>query len=409
MNSRKQVLEIPFYVRALAMGLPAIGLGLTVQSWLSLPSKLASGFLDFRLPYAAGYMVRTGHGSQLYDLAMQKYFHDSLVSPLPRLLPFIHPAYESLLYVPLSLLPFREAYWVFFLINLGLLTLCFHLLRPHLIQLTTIWPALPYALFLGFAPLCPALIEGQDSILLLTLLCASFVNLENRELLSGLLVGLGVFRFHLVLPLAVLFVVWRRWRFSIGFALSSLTCGVVSLLIAPYGSYLNILRHLNDAGLYSMLPKLMPNLRGLGHLVAPHHPEVFVIVASALLLASVAIWRPSSIRKGFLAAATLSVLTGYHVLAHDFTLLLLPIGVTLSEEFLAPALLFASCWLLVLYVPLPAVLYLSTILKVSICGSTLFLLAGLCGWFSKRPHEDPQPVWPHKVLEEQCCPAQNLT
>src|SRR6476646_200553 len=77
---RKQGTEVPYYILALAMGLPAICFGLTIQSWLDLKRLVLTGGADLRLLYTGAYMVRTGHGPQLYDYASQKCFQDALVS-----------------------------------------------------------------------------------------------------------------------------------------------------------------------------------------------------------------------------------------------------------------------------------------------------------------------------------------
>src|SRR5438552_11175543 len=85
--------DVPYYVKALAMGLPAICFGLIVQSWLDLPRMVGEGYIDFRHLYAAGYMVRNGEASHLYDYAAQKFFQDMLVSKFLLPLPFNHLAY----------------------------------------------------------------------------------------------------------------------------------------------------------------------------------------------------------------------------------------------------------------------------------------------------------------------------
>src|SRR5207244_13270755 len=78
------------------------------------------------------------------------------------------------------------------------------------------------AMLSTFLPVNVALMQGQDSILLLVLLAAAFVALHRgRGFAAGTLVGLGLFKLQIVIPIAILFFAWRRWRFSAGFALSS--------------------------------------------------------------------------------------------------------------------------------------------------------------------------------------------
>src|SRR5712691_4818469 len=93
----------PYYVRGLSLG----------------------GRADFRQLYTAGFMVRSGYARQLYDYDSQHRFQNALVSPADIALPFNHLSYETLLFAPFSLLPFRSAYFALLATNLALLALCF--------------------------------------------------------------------------------------------------------------------------------------------------------------------------------------------------------------------------------------------------------------------------------------------
>lgn len=334
----------PYYVQALAMGLPAISFGLTIQPWLDLPHLVGRGG-DLRHLYTAAYMVRTGHGEHLYDLAAQKVFQDSLVSQLPLALPFNHLAYESLLFVPLTFVPYRIAFALYMAFNLALLVICYRLLGPELAILRKYWRWLPVALFFGFVPLSVALMQGQDSILLLALLVAAFVALRrNRPFLAGMLLGLGTFKFQIVLPIAALFVVWRRLRFSLGLALSAAVCAVLSLLIVRMNGladYLRMLRGMSyglnapNQVLYAIPPGFMANVRGLVYGTLGNHLSagwlhVLSVFLSATILALVAFFPVSHSKDCLLIAATASSLVSYHMLSHDMSILLLPLAVALG-------------------------------------------------------------------------------
>jgi hypothetical protein len=92
-------------------------------------SRSANTHFDFRTQYAAGYMVRTGHARQLYDYDETRQIQNDVVSQSDKALPFIHLAYEALLYVPFSLFPYETAYFLFFWINVFFLVWAFFLLR----------------------------------------------------------------------------------------------------------------------------------------------------------------------------------------------------------------------------------------------------------------------------------------
>ena len=199
----------PYYVRGLALGIPAILLGIQITGWLFFIPAIFDGHADFRNFYSAGYMVRAGDARSLYSYETEKVYQDRLISQESLALPFIHPAYEALLFVPLSLLPFHAAYFAFLAVNLGLLAICYRLLRSHMRNLAAVWHGLPAAMFL-FLPIAGTLMKGQDSILLLTLITAATLCLgERREFSAGALLALGLFRFQVVIPIAVLFLIWR--------------------------------------------------------------------------------------------------------------------------------------------------------------------------------------------------------
>src|SRR5216683_7943005 len=110
-TSLPSAVDTPYYVKACALGIPAYLIGVHLWTWVFTLSIFLGGRADFRQLYAAGYMVRTGHASQLYDYDAQKYFQDALVSPAPIALPFVRPAYQALAFAPLSRLTYRQAYF----------------------------------------------------------------------------------------------------------------------------------------------------------------------------------------------------------------------------------------------------------------------------------------------------------
>jgi hypothetical protein len=100
--------DVPHYVRSLALGVPAILLGIQLSGWIGFIPVVTDGHFDFRQLYTAGYMVRSGHASELYVYDAQKAFQDTLISREQIALPFNHLAYEALLYAPFSLLFMAE-------------------------------------------------------------------------------------------------------------------------------------------------------------------------------------------------------------------------------------------------------------------------------------------------------------
>ncbi len=285
----------------------------------------------------------------------QDTFQNELVSHGDIALPFIRPAYQALLFAPLSLLPYRTAYFAFLAVNLALLWLSFQLLRPRMNRLAHVYPWLPAAMFLGFLPVAAALIQGQDSILLLTLLAAALVLLDREcELMAGILVGLGLFKFQIVIPIALLFLTWRRWRFFAGFALSSLAVGAASVWlvgISQAGIYLHSLIAMGSGSAaradqlrYPIAMNIMANLHGLIFGLAGARVSAFWIAAATVILSGVVGFlvaaRPPKIERGadaLILAITASAVVSYYLFIHDLSILLVPIVITLDRFIAAEA------------------------------------------------------------------------
>jgi hypothetical protein len=301
----------------------------------------SDGRADFRQLYTAGYMVRSGHANQIYDYDTETAFQEMAVGPGSPL-PFDHLAYEALLFVPLSLFGYRTAYFIFLALNLVLLALAAWLFKPYLSDLAAFAPWMPYAIFFCFVPVSLTLVLAQDSILLLTLMIAAFVSLRRGHgMRSGILLGLGLFKFQYVIPMALLFLAWRRWRIFSGLLLCSSALAGLSVWIVGLRATRAFVRTLfvmstglsTDAARmkYGTFPDRMPNLRGLIYAIAQHFSvtqnqvAILVAICSALVIVLAARMKPS-----FSLAVTVATLVSYHGLIHDASLLIIPIGMILA-------------------------------------------------------------------------------
>ncbi|MGH9502119.1 MAG: glycosyltransferase family 87 protein [Terriglobales bacterium] len=334
------------YLPDLLLGLLPILIGIQLLGWITFfPDALLRGHADFRQLYTAGYMVRTGHAGELYDVHAQQQFQDALVGNDERSLPFIRPAYQALLFVPFSLLPYRDAYLIFLAVNWGLLAIAFWMLRPNMRNLFGIWRGLPVFIFLVFYPVALALMQGQDSIILLVLLTAALVALEQgRPFRGGVLIGLGLFKMQIVIPIALLFLLWRRWKFFAGFALSSGLVSLLSLWVVGFGQTAAYARSLFSVGTglvaasqFPLRVSIMANLRGLifgllGARLRAIWIQALTIVVSMLVL----LWVAVSARKprgseALVIAITAGVVVSYYLFIHDLGVLLIPIVITLDR------------------------------------------------------------------------------
>jgi hypothetical protein len=298
------------------------------------------GMDDFRQLYVGGFMIRTGHAREMYDYDTQQRFEDTLV-PVEKQNPLLvsHLAFEELLFVPLSLLSYRTAYWAFMALNVALLGLCVGSLR-HRLRVLPDW--LPALLIPAFFPISRTMEKGQDSIIVLTLLAVALWALDHeKEFVAGLLIGVGIFKFQIVIPIALLFVIWRRWSLSAGLAISSGAAGLLSLWLVGLGGargYANMLLSMSlrltsaaDMRRYTTNPRMMMNLRGLffaifeGRLA---HGSIQLLLAACSIVVLLAAARQRPSLPLAIAAASL---VSYHFIVHDASILIIVIVAALCS------------------------------------------------------------------------------
>jgi len=334
----REKLPAHFSAEVLASEIVVLLLQFLLVLAIFLPA-IRAGHMDFRNRYAAGYMVRTGHGSEIYVDGAERFFQNELVSPEIAPLPFIQPAFDALIFVPFSYLPYRPAYFLFLAFNLAILFLCMRLLRPCMSNLERVIFCLPALTFLFF-PITVALMQEQDSILLLAVLVGAFLCLQrDRDYAAGALVALGLIKFQLVIPIFLLFLVWRRWRFSAAFACMSAALAGVSIWILGIDQSVRYFHALAGVGAshsfstgLALNMNLMTNLHGAVYAILKGSSLVLplTVAASAAVMILVALRRPRG-ADALLIAIPASALVSYYMYAHDMCILILPIVVMLDR------------------------------------------------------------------------------
>ncbi len=324
-----------------------IVLGIQLLAWLIFLPAAIDGNADFRQVYSAGYILRSGRGRQLYDYQLQKAVQNSVVSPAVTVLPYVHLPFEALLYAPLSWLSYRHAYLFFLLLNILCLLTCYGLLRESTRRLQSVWRWFPLLLLIGFTPTAGTLMQGQDSIITLLLFTAAWLKLRRgSDFTAGFLLGLVVFKFQIALPIAVLFLAWRKWRFLAGtsssallaLALSAFICGPRNLVL-----YFWSLRGIStkimagDQVLYIMPVARMANLRGLLFSAVRWHSNaelegVVLILSVVILIAAGWYGRNAPAEWQFAIAVTTTGLVAYHLFTHDLSMMLIPIVLLIEQQ-----------------------------------------------------------------------------
>jgi hypothetical protein len=306
-----------------------------------LRERIERGYPDFTVFYTAATMLRSGLGHRLYDERAQYEVQEKIIGRIPSRhgpLPYIHPPFEALIFLPLSFLPYSQAFAVWDLLNVVALFGVAFLLRRSVNALRLIPPWEFVGLSLAFFPVFVSLLQGQDSILLL-LVCTLGFNALKREadLLAGCWFALGLFKFQLIIPLLLLIVIWRRRRVALGFAAVSILLVLLSVGLVGWEGALGYPAFAMGMGtarnLGAVPAALMPNLRGIvegwSFAASPGVLQIVLITSSVVLLAF-ASWktRPGGTEQLNLQFSLMTVVTlliGWHTNAHDLSLLILPL------------------------------------------------------------------------------------
>jgi Glycosyltransferase family 87 len=190
-------------------------------------------------------------------------------------------------------------------------------------------------------------------VLLLVMFSLTFVSLKrSRDYLAGFFLGLGLFKFPVVLPFALICFLCRKWKLITGFATAALALGGLSLLVVGPGGIFTYIRMLLDAlsnphkAIFaaSMKPTDMATLRGLFMLLFPginsHWVQAIVGVTGGILIVATALlWNRIEKLQGsgpsgpaFASAIAISLVVTPHAELHDMVLMLLAVLLVLGSR-----------------------------------------------------------------------------
>jgi glycosyl transferase family 87 len=319
--------------------------------------RVLAGYGDFASFYAAGWLTKNGEGRAIYSEEAQARVQAVLFSRVTiRQSPLLyaHPAFEVLLFLPLAYLAYPVAYSVWALLSLGLLLWVPRILEPNLPGLKTLYRPLPYGASLAFFPAFLALVQGQDSILLLFLFALVYMSLKRgEEFRSGMLLGLGLFKFQVVLPFLAPFLLRRRWKVLAGFGSVLILLVAASTLVTGLdglGSYVRLLLGFkwkttpgNVQAPTGVLSSPMPNLRGalyalLGGSLPENVIRIIVVVASLGLLWWAARQWPlnrgealATFDLGFSLNLAVALVVSYYLFLHDLSPLAIAIALVANH------------------------------------------------------------------------------
>ena len=325
----------------------AVSLVIALVVGLAFFQFSSSSTSDFTQFYAAGQMVRQGRGSSLYDIGKQAEFQSKVAQVQVF---YNHPPFETLIFFPFTYVPYRAAYRLWTIASLILLIVAAFIIQTAT-GLTTVLSQLLHmrvdvglaiALFVTFAPVTTCLFLGQDSVLMLVVYSAAFVLLNRgADFPAGCVLACGLFKFHLILPFALILLLRCKWSALKGLSLIGMLMGAISVGISGTGAMVAYPRLLMFDRTYQSIggfaPEFMPNLRGLLFLLSGGRlaglPFGLLLTAGSLIVLWYAAsnWRDDQLPLSFSTSVLATLLCSYHLYNYDLSLLLLPIAILFTE------------------------------------------------------------------------------
>ena len=321
---------------------------------------------DFPAFYGAGSVVRDGDVEQLYELRRQATAQDEIMPGGDSLLYFAYPPPVAAAYSVLAALPYVGAYVLHTALMLGALLLGLRLIRP-LIPDPPLDRSVVVAVTLTFVPLFMGVTLGQNSALVFLLVAASWrLAHDGRPELTGLVLGLLLFKPQYALPLIGLHLLRGRWRIPAASALMAVAWWAVGALMLgtswltewfdQVGEFTAVDAEVNGANAVSWLG-IAEHVLGVGSTAA-------IVVGGLLIVATVGVlalvwWRADDHRLAvpMAAAAAGILLASPHAMFYDAGLLVITVaGVWGSGRVASIGPLIAIGWVLGALHPLKGVL-----------------------------------------------------
>lgn len=304
--------------------------------------RIRHGYGDFASFYTAGTLVHRGLGAELYNHKLQWKVQQEFASEVETRqgpLPYVRPPFEALLFSVFARWPYVTALLLWTIIKLALLAVI-----PFIVIQGGSWkqPIPLWAvglLTLGTFPEFMDLLLGQDAPLLVFLFAISYWQLAtDRDVGAGIILGLALFKFQLVIPFVIVLWIAGRKRVLGGFAASAVAVLAISAGIVHWRGLLKYPRDLlalNQAtGGAMIVPGNQVNLRGLLVFLVGYSPYpgrihwVLAPVALAALVYAGLLWRKAGDRllaEGFGLALVSVIVTGYYASDYDLLLLIVPL------------------------------------------------------------------------------------
>lgn len=310
-----------------------------VLVWLHI-TNFDIGRSDFTAFYVGGTLLREGHGTQLYNEALQQPLHTALIAPdTEGNLPFVNSPVAAALVAPVTILDLHLAYRLWGVLELGVLVLAV------LIAVRSApWPEPTSRAWNAAAGLAALASMGTWTVLAQaqwTPVVALGLALAYRDWRKGndaraaavLVLAAGIAKPHLALGLVAFMIGWRSRRVILGALTGALAFGVASLLLVGPGGIAGFVGIVASSTARWDLRNMLSVVGLAGTYLGNGAAARIVAAVGSVAACAVAFWLGSRVRRDrrqldvALAGATvLSLLAAPHAYPHDLALLAPPLA-----------------------------------------------------------------------------------
>jgi hypothetical protein len=294
-------------------------------AWGLFPATFRVDFLSY---YIGGLLVREGQVDKLYDTGAMWARERVLLPDLVSVRTYIRPPFYAVLLSPLTILAPWPAFLVEMSIFYSILIACWFWAARRFGPDALIWSAIFFPAAIGTA-------YGQDCVIILLGILLCFIALERKwTFTAGLLLGIALIKFHLIILFPLALLLHRQWRVLSGLAVASLVA--LTLPIAVVGqsaipAYLRMVQYVNRDSL-EQSPQSMLNIYAIpANFFIDSKPLNLALALFVLGLTILAVYQ-APLWRWFSAAAAGSLLIVPHCYLYDATFLLLPLWLVIFQS-----------------------------------------------------------------------------
>jgi len=305
---------------------------------------------DFNQYMASARMLREGTISQIYNPQVFSQYRTKIVYPYkPSKLIFRSLPYVSFFYLPFSFFNYQNAYASYLVFSFALLVLNYLILIrffPHTFKIKY-----GFLLILSFLPTIFTLIQGQSSILMLTIILLGFYGIaKKRFFISGLVLSLLLFKIHIFVTISLLLIVYLKKRgFILGISTGSLIILAFNALLTSPKTLLNYPLYIfqtETAGFGTHLSQYLSLYSIFNHLAV----TIILFLVTVFIIYKLP---PSkNIFSSLSAISILALLFAYHTPPYELTVLVFSLFYFLNHYFSKKSLYSLIFSVLIFIVPM---------------------------------------------------------